>query len=86
MNTEADKNTKVEKKNEKVNVTTTEVILQYRNYEVNMDDVTERVKAHYVAKGNKPESIENMQIYVKPEDFTAYYVINDREAGKVNLF
>ena len=86
MNTEADKNTKVEKKNEKVNVTTTEVILQYRNYEVNMDDVTERVKAHYVAKGNTPESIENMQIYVKPEDFTAYYVINDREAGKVNLF
>ena len=86
MNTEADKNTKAEKKNEKVNATTTEVILQYRNYEVNMDDVTERVKAHYVAKGNKPESIENMQIYVKPEDFTAYYVINDREAGKVNLF
>lgn len=86
MNTEADKKTKVEKKNEKVNVTTTEVILQYRNYEVNMDDVTERVKAHYVAKGNKPESIENMQIYVKPEDFTAYYVINDREAGKINLF
>lgn len=67
-------------------MTTTEVILQYRNYEVNMDDVTERVKAHYVAKGNKPESIENMQIYVKPEDFTAYYVINDREAGKINLF
>lgn len=64
----------------------TEVILQYREYEVNMDDVTERVKAHYVAKGNKPESIENMQIYVKPEDFTAYYVINDGVVGKVNLF
>ena len=55
----------------------TEVILQYREYEVNMDDVTERVKAHY---------LENMQIYVKPEDFTAYYVINDSVAGKVNLF
>lgn len=81
-------NTKAEEKTkrEKVKETATEVILQYRNYEVNMDDVTERVKAHYVAKGNKPESIENMQIYVKPEDFTAYYVINDREAGKVNLF
>lgn len=64
----------------------TEVILQYREYEVNMDDVTERVKAHYVAKGNKPDSIENMQIYVKPEDFTAYYVINDGVVGKVNLF
>ncbi len=64
----------------------TEVILQYRQYEVNMDDVTERVKAHYVAKGNKPDSIENMQIYVKPEDFTAYYVINDGVVGKVSLF
>lgn len=81
-------NTKMDEKTskEKVKKPATEVILQYRNYEVNMDDVTERVKAHYVAKGNKPESIENMQIYVKPEDFTAYYVINDREAGKVNLF
>lgn len=66
--------------------TATEVILQYRNYEVNMDDVTERVKAHFLAKGNPAGSIENMQIYVKPEDFTAYYVINDSVAGKVNLF
>lgn len=64
----------------------TEVILQYREYEVNMDDVTKRVRAHYLAKGYKEESLENMQIYVKPEDFTAYYVINDSVVGKVNLF
>ena len=51
-----------------------------------MEDVTARVKAHYVAKGNKEESIENLQIYVKPEEFTAYYVINDSFCGKVNLF
>ncbi len=69
-----------------MDVIATDVILQYRDYELNMDDVTERIKAHYVVKRNIPESIENMQIYVKPEDFTAYYVINDREAGKVNLF
>lgn len=62
-----------------------EVILQYRHYEVNMDAVTERVKSHYIAKGYK-DPIENMQIYVKPEDFTAYYVINDGVVGKVNLF
>lgn len=85
-NTKADEKKNTEKVKEAVDVIATEVILQYRDYEVNMDDVTERVKAHYMAKGNKPESIENMQIYVKPEDFTAYYVINDREAGKVNLF
>lgn len=65
---------------------TPEVVLQYREYEVNMDDVLERVKDHYVAKGHKRESIEDLQVYVKPEDFTAYYVINDGIVGKVNLF
>lgn len=81
-NTKADVQTDVEEKKE----IDTEVILQYREYEVNMDDVTERVKAHYMAKGFKADSIENMQIYVKPEDFTAYYVINDGVVGKVSLF
>ena len=79
--TQNEKDTKDEK-DAKVNM---EVILQYREYEVNMDAVTERVKSHYIAKGYK-DPIENMQIYVKPEDFTAYYVINDGVVGKVNLF
>ncbi len=66
--------------------TTTEVVLQYREYEANIEDVTARVKAHYVAKGNTEDSIESLQIYLKPEEFTAYYVINDGFCGKVNLF
>lgn len=64
----------------------TEVLLQYRGYEMNMNDVTGRVKGHYMSKGFTEDSIESMQIYVKPEDFTAYYVINDGVVGKVNLF
>lgn len=75
-------NAEKETKDTEVNM---EVILQYREYEANMDAVTERVKSHYAAKGYK-DPIENMQIYVKPEDFTAYYVINDGVVGKVNLF
>ena len=63
-----------------------EVVLQYRGYEVNVDRVTERVKEHYYAKGYKRGSISNLQIYAKPEEFTAYYVINDGVVGKVNLF
>ena len=63
-----------------------EVVLQYRGYEVDMDAVTERVKAHYYSKGYKKGSITNLQIYAKPEEFTAYYVINDGVVGKVNLF
>lgn len=63
-----------------------EIILQYRNYEVGMEAMTERVKAHYYSKGYKKGSIKTLQIYAKPEDFTAYYVINDGVVGKVNLF
>ncbi|MDE7130967.1 MAG: hypothetical protein K2O65_04095 [Lachnospiraceae bacterium] len=63
-----------------------EVFLQYREYEVTMEEVTERVKSHYYAKGHQKDSIVDMQIYIKPEDFTAYYVINDGVVGKVNLF
>lgn len=63
-----------------------EVFLQYREYEVTMAAVTERVKAHYYAKGYPKDSIKDMQIYMKPEEFTAYYVINDGIVGKVNLF
>ena len=63
-----------------------EVVLQYRGYEVDMEAVTERVKAHYYSKGYKKGSITSLQIYAKPEEFTAYYVINDGVVGKVNLF
>ena len=66
--------------------TVPEIIFQYREYEANMDEVTERVKTHYYAKGHAQGSIESLQIYVKPEDFTAYYVINEGVVGKVNLF
>lgn len=48
-NTKADVQTKAEGKKE----IDTEVILQYREYEVNMDDVTERVKAHYLPRDTK---------------------------------
>ncbi len=63
-----------------------EIILQYREYEASIDAVTDRVKSHYYAKGHAHGSIESIQIYVKPEDFTAYYVINDGVVGKVDLF
>lgn len=62
-----------------------EVILQYRQREVDMDEVFRRIEEDYKARGNKAE-IEKLEVYVKPEDFTAYYVINGDAVGKVHLF
>lgn len=63
-----------------------EILVQFRQYEADMDEIIRRVKENFEVKGNRGVEIEKIQVYVKPEDFTAYYVINDGFAGKVNLF
>lgn len=63
-----------------------EVTVQYRHYEADMDTIIQRVKEDIEVRGNRGVEIEKMQVYVKPEDFAAYYVINDGIVGKVNLF
>ena len=51
-----------------------------------MADVEKRVKTQYVSEGNKLSSIESFTIYVKPEENSAYYVINEDITGRVDLF
>lgn len=63
-----------------------EVILQYRQLECNMETVMQRIYEQYERKGNDLAGIEKLQVYVKPEDFAAYFVINDSYDGKVPLF
>lgn len=63
-----------------------EVIFQYRQLECNMDTVMQRIYEQYERKGNDLAGIEKLQVYVKPEDFAAYFVINDAYDGKVPLF
>ena len=46
-----------------------------------MADVVENVKKAYKAEGNKA-AIKKLQVYVKPEEGVAYYVINDVAEGK----
>ena len=42
------------------------------------------VKAIYEAK-KKAEELKSLKVYVKPEEFTAYYVINDDVTGSIDL-
>lgn len=63
-----------------------EVLVQYDGLESNLTDVYERVKQHYVEDGNDVESLKEIRLYIKPQDFTAYYVVNEDYTGKVGLF
>ncbi|MCI7323005.1 MAG: DUF6465 family protein [Lachnospiraceae bacterium] len=66
----------------------TNVILQFGgNGEADLGSLEEKVKAQFVAEGHRAGCIRNLDIYVKPEDGKAYYVINNGKfSGDINLF
>lgn len=56
------------------------VVLEYKGLQVSQDDIVAAVKADW-----KGAAIKTLEIYVKPEDAAAYYVVNGNEGGKVTL-
>ena len=63
-----------------------EVFIQYQGNEAIVADVIEKAKNEFVADGHRASSIKSVQVYLKPEEFAAYYVINQKFAGRVDLF
>lgn len=68
---------KVEKKDE--------VFVQFAGEEFVVEEVMEKAKAAYVAEGHRVSAIKSVRLYIKPEERKAYYVINDKAAGSINL-
>ena len=64
----------------------TEIYVQYGPGESSVATVVEKIKAEYVEQGHRASSIKSLKVYLKPEDRAAYYVINDKVAGRVDLF
>ena len=64
----------------------TEVFVEFYGQQSSVESVEERVKAAFVAEGHKAGTIKSLKIYLKPEEQAAYYVINDKFAGRVDLF
>lgn len=60
------------------------VILQYQGKDTSVEDLVEAAKTDF-KKGNKHTSITAMALYLKPEENTAYYVVNDNFTGKIDL-
>ena len=61
-------------------------IVQYQNKESDLANIEEKVKAQFISEGHKAGTIEKVNMYVKPEEYSAYYVINDKFSGRVDLF
>ena len=64
----------------------TVITLEFGDYTAVMSTVEEKVKAQIVAEGVKASAIKSLNIYVKPFENAAYYVVNGDVTGKVDLF
>ena len=64
----------------------TEIIVQYQQNAANLGELEDKVKKQFVAEGHRAGCIKTLNIYVKPEEYMAYYVINDKFFGSVDLF
>lgn len=63
----------------------TKICIQFSGNEEDCDTIIDRIKNHYFSEGNTV-SIEKMQVYLKPEENSAYYVINNSVKGKVSMY
>lgn len=62
-----------------------ETYIQVDGCEYKESEILARVEQAYLEAGNKLTSMKNLQLYIKPEDNAAYYVINTDVTGKVDL-
>ena len=67
---------------EAVSAVTPMVYIQYGDKEIVCDELIERARADY--KANNKGTVRSVKLYVKPEENTAYYVINGKE-GKIDI-
>ena len=63
-----------------------EVVIQYAGNAAPMEEIIEKVKKLYVEDGHYLASLKSLEVYVKPEEDAAYYVINKKQNGRVDLF
>ena len=74
------KTTKAEKEAASQNV-----YIQFAGKEFRLEDIAEQAKNAWVAEGHRAYSLKSLDVYVKPEDSAAYYVVNGKAAGKIDL-
>lgn len=63
----------------------TSFYVEYAGKQVEEKTVVTKVKELWVADGNKIKDLKTLNLYVKPEEDAAYYVINENVSGKIEL-
>ena len=69
---------------EKAENMTPALFLQYQGDEIDIVALTESAKVDFKV-GHKRTLITDLKLYIKPEEHTAYYVVNGEINGKVTF-
>ena len=64
---------------------TQEVFVQVFGREVSSKTIMEKIEAAWAAMGNKADDMTDVKVYIKPEEFQVYYVINGDVTGSVEM-
>ncbi|KZL88393.1 DUF6465 family protein [Clostridium magnum] len=59
--------------------------LQFQGEEINIESLEKKIKAIWKDAGKLQKDIKTLKIYIKPEESTCYYVINDSEKGNFSM-
>ena len=59
--------------------------VEYAGKQVEEKEIIAKVKEIWTAQGNKIKDLKTLNLYVKPEENAAYYVINEDVDGKIDL-
>ena len=63
-----------------------EIVLQYQDNAIDQGELYEKVRVDWTEGGHRMANVKSLKVYVKPEENKAYYVINDKYTGDVDLF
>ena len=66
-----------------VKMAKTNLFVEYQGKQVEDKVIIATVKKAWAADGHKVSDIKTLELYIKPEEDSVYYVINETESGKV---
>lgn len=59
------------------------VVIQYQGRERQQENLMALIRRDILEHGMKDEEIEKVDIYIKPEEQTVFYVVNDTVDGRI---
>ena len=61
------------------------IVVQSCGREISMEDAIEKATEDWCKSGNDRADLKEIAVYVKPEEFAVFYVINGRATGRVTF-